>query len=84
MRKLESISQSRTREPMVFRYGRIQHLPPDTKGERHIAIVKTEPTPLANVQHCKFEDRVGPAAEARDDLSFTVYLNAEDENGNSR
>ena len=31
MRKLESISQSRARPRMVFRYGRIQHLPPDPR-----------------------------------------------------
>jgi hypothetical protein len=83
MRKLESISQSRVRPRMVFRYGRIQHLPPDPGGERHIAIFKSEPTPFTSVQHCEFEERLGPAPQARDDLSFTVYLTAADENGNS-
>jgi hypothetical protein len=83
MRKLESILGARIRPPMVFRYGRVQHLPPDTGGERHIAIFKSEPTPLPNVQHCQFEERFGPAPHARDDLGFTVYLTKEGEDGNS-
>ena len=82
MRKLESTLQSRTRPSLVFRYGRIQQLPPDTVGERHIAIIKNEPTPLAHVQHCQFEEQRGPAPQAHDDLSFTVYLTAEPEPGN--
>jgi hypothetical protein len=81
--KLELILQSRVRPAAVFRYGSIRYLPPDTVGERHIAIVKSEPTVLANVRHCEFEERRGPAPEAHDDLSFTVYLTAENENGNS-
>jgi hypothetical protein len=44
--KLELMLQSRVRPAAVFRYGSIRYLPPDTVGERHIAIVKTEPTAL--------------------------------------
>ena len=84
LRTLESILRSRPRPPMVLRYGSIRYLPPDTGGERHIALVKNEPTTLPNVQHCELEERVGPALGAHHDLSFTVYLSAEDENGNSR
>jgi hypothetical protein len=75
--KLELMLQSRVRPAAVFRYGSIRYLPPDTVGERHIAIVKTEPTALPNVEHCEFEERIGPALEAHHDLSFTVYLTAQ-------
>ena len=75
--KLELILQSRVRPAAVFRYGHIRYLPPDTIGERHIALVKSEPTALANVQHCEFEERVGPAPELHHDPSVTIYLTAE-------
>jgi hypothetical protein len=75
--KLELILQSRVRPAAVFRYGHIRYLPPDTIGERHIHLVKSEPTALANVQHCEFEERVGPRPEPHPDLSVTVYLTAE-------
>lgn len=83
IRRLESISRARIRPRMVFRYGRIQNLPPDAVGERHIAIFKSEPTPLANVEHCEFEERLGPAPQPGDALSFTVYLTVAEENCNS-
>jgi hypothetical protein len=84
IRKLESTLRSRPRSSVVFRYGHIRYLPPETGAQRHIAIVKSEPTTLANVEHCEFEERIGLVPEARDDSSFTVYLTAEDENGKSR
>jgi hypothetical protein len=84
IRTLELTLRSRARPPMVFRYGSIRYLPPDTGGERHIAIVKSEPTALANVEHCEFEERMGPAPDVHPDLSFAVYLSVEGENGNSR
>lgn len=83
MRKLESTLQSRTRPSPVLHYGRVQYLPPGTVGERHIAIIQSEPTPLANVRHCQFEERLGPAPQAHRDLGFTVYLTCEGEPGNS-
>lgn len=83
IRRLESILQNPGRPPVVFRYGYVRYLPQDTDGERTIAIAKSEPAALPNVQRCEFEERVGPAPAARDDLSFTVYLSVEDENGSS-
>jgi hypothetical protein len=79
IQRLESILQNPERLQVVFRYGDVRYLPPGTVGERHVAIAKSEPTSLANVQRCEFEERVGPAPEARDELSFTVYLSVEDE-----
>jgi hypothetical protein len=84
IRKLESALQSRARPHEIFRYGRIRYLPLGTGGERHMAIAKSEPTALANVEQCEFEERMGPAPEAHQGLSFTVYLSVEDQNGNSR
>jgi hypothetical protein len=84
IRKLESILQSHARPHLIFRYGPIRYLPPGTGGERHMAIAKSEPTALVNVEHCEFEERMGPAPAAHHGLSFTVYLSAEDQNGNAR
>jgi hypothetical protein len=83
IQRLESILQNPGRLPVVFRYGYVRYLPQGTGGERTIAIAKSEPTALPNVERCEFEERVGPASEARDGLSFTVYLSVKDENGNS-
>jgi hypothetical protein len=82
IRKLESALQSRSRPPVVFRYGHVGYLPRGTGGERHLAIAKSEPTALANVEHCEFEERMGPAPQALHGLNFTVYLSAEDQSGN--
>jgi hypothetical protein len=84
IRKLESALQSCARPAAVFRYGPIRYLPLGTGGERHMALAKSESTALANVEHCEFEERMGPSPEAHHSLSFTVYLSAEEQNGNSR
>jgi hypothetical protein len=84
IQRLESILQNSGRAPVVFHYGYVRYLPPGTGDERHMAIVKREPTALANVEHCEFEEQLGPAPAAHHDLSFAVYLSAEDQRGNSR
>ncbi len=83
IQRLESILQNSARPTVVFRYGYVRYLPQGTYGERTIAIAKSEPTALAYVQRCEFEERVGLVPEARDGLSFTVYLTVKDENGSS-
>jgi hypothetical protein len=83
IRKLESALQFRSHPPLVFRYGLIRYLSLGTGDERHMAVVNSEPTALANVEHCEFEERTGPAPEAHQDLSFAVYLSAEEQNDNS-
>ena len=83
IQRLESILQNRGRPPAVFHYGYVRYLPQGIEGERTMAIAKSEPTALAYVQRCEFEERVGLASEARDGLSFTVYLSVKDENGRS-
>jgi hypothetical protein len=79
IQRLESILQKSVSERAVFRYGGVRYLPQGSVGKRHIAIAKSEPTALANVQRCEFAERVGPALEACAELSFTVYLNPKEE-----
>jgi hypothetical protein len=79
IQRLESILQNTGRPPVVFRHGYVRYLRPGTGGERHIAIAKNEPTSLPHVQRCDFEERIGPAPEARAEFGFTVYLSAEEE-----
>jgi hypothetical protein len=76
IRKLEAISQARVASTIVFRYGRVSRLANDAVGERHIAIVTSAATALPNVEHCDFEERVGPA-DVGDELAFLVYLSSD-------
>jgi hypothetical protein len=62
-----------------FFAGSIKLLPCDTPGERHVVVSKSEPTALANMERCEFEERSGPAPMAPE-LVFDVYLSWEDEN----
>jgi hypothetical protein len=84
IQRLESILQSSGGPSAVFRYGYVRYLPQGTGGERHMAIVKSKLTALADVEQCEFEERMGPAPEAHQDLTFAVYLSVEDQRGNSR
>lgn len=81
IQRLESILQNPRLSLAVFRYGYVRYLPQGTDGERTIAIIKSEPTSLPNVERCEFEEQVGPAPAAHDGLTFTVYLKVKDENG---
>jgi len=78
LERLESILRSRAHPEMVFRYGYLRRLPADSGGQRHVVTTKTEPTALANVEQCEFEERVGPAPGPTEDLSFTVYLSKDE------
>jgi hypothetical protein len=60
--------------PLIFRYGWLTPLPADFTGERHVVIVKREPTNSPNVEWCAFEEKPGAAATEGSDGSFTVYL----------
>jgi hypothetical protein len=62
-------------EPAVMRYGWLKPLPADFTGERHIAIIKREPTNRPNIEWCQFEERVGPSPRNSDDGSLCIYLN---------
>jgi hypothetical protein len=60
--------------PLIFRYGWLTPLPEDFTGERHVGIVKREPTTSPNIEWCEFEERPGAAAIEGIDGSLTVYL----------
>jgi hypothetical protein len=60
--------------PLIFRYGWLTPLSADFIGERHVVIVKREPTNSANVEWCEFEERPGAAATEGSDGGLTVYL----------
>ena len=60
--------------PLIFRYGWLTPLPADFTGERHVVIVKREPTSSPNIEWCEFLERPGAAATEVNDDSFTVYL----------
>ena len=46
--------------PAIFRYGWLTPLPADFIGERHVVIVKREPTNSPNVEWCEFEGSEEP------------------------
>ena len=45
----------------LIRYGWLLPLPADYVGERHIVIVKQEPTRSPHYEWCEWEERPGPA-----------------------
>jgi hypothetical protein len=57
-----------------FRYGWVKRLPKEYLGERHIVIVKREPTGSPNMEWCEFEERAGPPATDSQGDDCTVYL----------
>ena len=61
-------------QPAMFRYGWLKPLPKDYTGERHVAIVKREPTRAPGFEWCEFEERLGPAPAGLDDGAFEVYF----------
>ena len=63
-------------KPAVMRYGWLKSLPAGFTGERHVAIIKREPTNRPNIEWCEFEEQVGPPPPNSDDGSFCIYLDA--------
>jgi putative transposon-encoded protein len=77
LERLEVVVESK--KPKLFRSGYLKTLPKDYVGERHVVIVKREPTgALGTFEWCEFEERLGPAPSVYEDPCFTVYL-TEDE-----
>ena len=58
----------------LIRSGYLKTLPTDYVGERHVVIVKQEPS--GNGEWCEFEERPGPAPldAQEDDDGITIYL----------
>ena len=66
------------KKPQLFRSGCLKTLPADYVGERHVVIVKREPS--GNGEWCEFEERPGPApvdAHQEDD-GITIYIRYEE------
>jgi hypothetical protein len=61
-------------QPLKFRTGYLTQLPEDFTGERHIFVVKREPTESPYQEWCDFEERSGPAPPGSDDGGLTIYL----------
>src|SRR5262249_22952483 len=68
----------RASRPFIMRYGWLKRLPDDFVGERHIMMIKCEPTDETNKFWEEYEERPGPPPLGEtDDGAFTVYLTRE-------
>jgi hypothetical protein len=65
--------QLEPKKPPFFRSGYLKTLPADYVGERHVVIVKREPS--GNGEWCEFEERPGPApGDAQEEDCTTIYI----------
>ena len=65
------------KKPHFFRSGYLKTLPADYVGERHVVIVKREPSGApGNGEWCEFEERPGPApvAAQEEENCTTIYI----------
>jgi hypothetical protein len=64
------------KKPQLFRSGYLKTLPADYVGERHVVIVKREPSgALGKGEWCEFEERPGPApVDAPEEDCTTIYI----------
>ena len=61
------------KKPPLFRSGYLKTLPTDYVGERHVVIVKREPS--GNGEWCEFEERPGPAPlDSQEEDCTTIYI----------
>ena len=44
--------------PVLFQYGWINRLPADLEGERHVVVVKREPTGSPNIEWCPGQENL--------------------------
>jgi hypothetical protein len=67
------------KKPRRFRSGVLKTLPKDYVGERHVVIVKREPSGAPGNEWCEFEERPGPAPlDAQEDDCTTIYIRYEE------
>src|ERR1700686_5453358 len=64
------------KKPHFFRSGYLKTLPADYVGERHVVIVKLEPSGATGQDEwCEFEERPGPApVDAQEEDCTTIYI----------
>jgi hypothetical protein len=70
LEKLEARTEPETR-PLI-RYGWVKPLPKGFSGERHLMIVKREPTGSPHAEWCAFEEREGPARTDGSTVALTA------------
>jgi len=64
-RRVEALEQKRRVSPMrLIRYGWRRPLPSDWEGERHVVLVRREPTGSPWFEWCEWEERIGPMPAA--------------------
>ena len=74
-------AQAKASRPFQLRYGWLKPLPKDYTGERHVVIVKRQPTTSSGCEWCESEERPGPVPPgSEDDDAFTVYMARDDMN----
>ena len=64
------------KKPQLFRSGYLKTLPADYVGERHVVIVKREPSGATGQNEwCEFEERPGPAPlDAQEEDAITICI----------
>jgi len=69
-------AKTANRRTVVYRYGYLKTLPNDFVGERHVVIVKREPSGATGQDEwCEFEERPGPApVDAQEEDCTTIYI----------
>ena len=73
LERLEVIVEPK--KPQRFRSGVLKTLPADYVGERHVVIVKREPSGAPNGEWCEFEERPGPApVDAQEEDAITICI----------
>jgi hypothetical protein len=72
--RLEGVAEPN--KPQRFRAGYLKTLPADYVGERHVVIVKREPSGATGQNEwCEFEERPGPApVDAQEEDCTTIYI----------
>jgi putative transposon-encoded protein len=72
--RLEVVTERK--KPPLFRSGYLKTLPADYVGERHVVIVKREPSGATGQNEwCEFEERPGPAPlDAQEEGCTTIYI----------
>src|SRR5260370_35760916 len=68
--------QLEPKKPQRFRSGYLKTLPADYVGERHVVIVKREPSgATGRDEWCEFEERPGPApADSLEENCTPIYI----------
>lgn len=73
-------AQSKQTRDSVMQVGLLRRVPDDFVGERHVVVVKREPTSTPNWETCEFEERPGPEPPRMHNDACRVFLTEDDMN----